>query len=101
MKFPPFLFLIRPPNCGKTTLANLLCEQSAYRAHCSFDEPIREATLQPFFPDQMHMGIDLREEALLKQPLPFTILTVGQWMIVLRRLIESIRQRIADESAMT
>src|SRR5258708_20196342 len=72
MKLPPLLFLIGPPNCGKTTLANLLCEQSAYRAHCSFDEPILEATLQTFFHNQMHMGIDFREEAGLKQPIPFT-----------------------------
>ncbi len=99
MKLPPLLFLIGPPNCGKTTLANLLCEQSAYRAHCSFDEPIREATLQTFFPDQMHMGIDLREEAVLKQPLPFTSLTIGEWMVALRKLIDSISPTLAGDIA--
>src|SRR5258708_12771757 len=101
MKLPPLIFLIGPPNCGKTTLANLLCEQSAYRAHCSFDEPIREATLQTFFPDQMQMGIHLREEAVLKQPLPFTNLTIGDRMIALRKLIDSISPTLAADTPKT
>src|SRR5258708_20004278 len=90
MKLPPLLFLIGPPNCGKTTLATLLCDQSHFRAMCSFAEPIREATLQIFYPDQLHTGLDLREEDALKQPLPYTSLTIGEWMAPLRSLIDTI-----------
>ncbi len=99
MKLPPLLFLIGPPDCGKTTLATLLCDQSHFRAMCSFAEPIREATLQIFYPDQLHTGLDLREEGVLKQPLPYTSLTIGEWMNSLRSLVDTISPTLIGDIA--
>jgi len=98
MKLPPFIFLIGPKGCGKTTLATLLCENAAF-AHCSFDEPIREATLQIFFPEQLHLGLDLREEDALNTSLPFTNLHIGDWMLSLRTLMKSISPYLIGDIA--
>jgi GTPase SAR1 family protein len=96
---PPFLFLIGPPKCGKTTLVNLLCERDSSIAHCSFDEPIREATLQIFFPEQLHMGIDLREDDALQTQLPFTAITIAMWMSNLRRTLTGISPTLLGDIA--
>jgi hypothetical protein len=99
MRLPPFIFLIGPPKCGKTTLAALLCEKDSSIAHCSFDEPIREATLQIFFPEQLHLGIDLRDDDELNTALPFTNISIGHWMDSLRRTLTGISPTLIGDLA--
>jgi hypothetical protein len=99
MRLPPFIFLIGPKGCGKTTLATLLCEQDNSIAHCSFDEPIREATLQIFFPEQLHMGLDLREDDAMATALPFTAISIGTWMDNLRRTLTGISPTLIGDLA--
>lgn len=99
MKLPPFIFLIGPKGCGKTTLATLLCEKDSSIAHCSFDEPIREATLQIFYPEQLHMGLDLREDDALATALPFSAISIGTWMDNLRRTLTGISPTLIGDLA--
>jgi len=69
-KLPAFTFLIGPHGCGKTALATMLAAQNSRVVMASFDEPLREATLSIFFPEQMHLGIDLRSPEGLATFLP-------------------------------
>lgn len=99
IKLPPFTFLVGPHGAGKTKLAELLCGNDPWLAFCSFDEPIRETVLATFFPDQMHIGIDLREEDILKMQLPLTTHTIGSFMTAYRAMLRSIQPSLIGDLA--
>jgi hypothetical protein len=100
VSLPRFTFLLGPEGCGKTTLARLLCVHNHRIAMASFDEPIREATLAMFFPDQLQTGIDLREEDTLRQPLPSCPISIGGFMHGFRKfLIKEISSFIRGDLA--
>lgn len=68
-------------------------------AHCSFDEPLREGTLQMFFPDQLHMGIDLRNEGELQTNLPFSAIQIGQFLANLRSMLRGLNPSMLGDLA--
>jgi hypothetical protein len=80
LALPLFTFLCGSPGSGKTKLAELLCSIDSNLLMASFDEPIREATLSTFYPDQMHLGLDLRDPETKKQQIPATGIAIGDFM---------------------
>lgn len=70
---PKFTFINGPAGSGKSTLATLLCntDKSVYRE--SFANPIRDAILATFFPDEgpIYFSFDLREGAIKRKLFPY------------------------------
>lgn len=72
LSLPKYTFLRGPNGAGKSTLAELLCDQDSDLMRVSFAEPIRNALLGTFYPDEIFgpSTIDLRDGETKKRPLP-------------------------------
>jgi hypothetical protein len=81
IRLPQFTFLHGPPGCGKSTIAEALTSEDDGLCRCSIAEPIRMALLSVFYPDQMTLGIDLRDGGIKSSLIPGTGLTHRTWMI--------------------
>jgi hypothetical protein len=90
IRLPPLTFLSGPPGCGKSTIADALSKQDSGLCRCSIAEPIRMALLSTFYPDQMTLGIDLRDGAVKASVIPGTGITHRQWMISFSEFMKSL-----------
>lgn len=99
IRLPPYVFLVGPRGCGKTTLAQLICEKNHRVAMAGFEEPIREATLAIFFPEQLHLGIDLRRPEVQQLSLPYTTHPAGRFMKSLRSTLTQMSPTLVGDLA--
>lgn len=86
---PPYIFILGPKGCGKQTLANAMWSSDHTVNICSFDEIIREATVNIFFPAR-GMDIDFSDPEFLKQQCPRLPITIEAWMAILKRSLRAL-----------
>jgi hypothetical protein len=90
IRLPTFTFLSGPPGSGKSTIAEALADGDPGLCRVSIAEPIRMALLATFYPDQMTLGIDLRDGAVKKSFIPGTGVTHRKWMISYSEWMKSL-----------
>lgn len=94
---PPYVFILGPKGSGRQALANLLWEDNHMRMIASFDEPIREATLAIFYPEQLHTGVDLRNPVVLGANAPFTAAPLADFMSGLKQGLRNLSPHLLGD----
>lgn len=90
IRLPTFTFLNAPPTAGKTTLAQLLCEQDTRLGMFNFAEPLRMALLTTFYPDQVFDGIDLRTPEAKRRGVPGLPITNRDFLLLYSTFLKGI-----------
>lgn len=94
---PPYVFILGPKGSGRQALANLLWEDNQMRVISSFDEPIREATLAIFYPEQLHTGVDLRNPVILGANAPYTASPLADFMSGLKQGLRNLSPHLMGD----
>lgn len=97
LPLPPYVFILGPKGSGRQTLAALLWEDKHTRMVASFDEPIREATLAIFYPEQLHTGIDLRDPTVLAANAPSTASPLADFMSGLKQGLRDLSPHLMGD----
>lgn len=96
VRLPEFTFLIGPPGCGKTVLASYLADRDHRLCHMSFDEPVREATTNIFWPEDLMRRDNPRDAS---EQLPFTSYKLDTWMSIFRSSLRGLSPTLLGDLA--